>query len=264
MLGTAIILGMVVMALAAPWIAPFDPLQMQTGPRFQAPSAAHWMGTDDFGRDVLSRVIWGARVSLPVALLAVGIGHTAGGLLGLMSGYLGGRVDLLLQRLLDAMMAFPVLVLALAIVAAAGPSLLNVVLAIAIVEIPRSARVIRAATLSIREMEFIEATRALGASGWRVVLLHVLPNCLPPYLIIATAGLGQAIIVEASLSFLGLGVPPPEPSWGGMLSGAAQSFATRAPWMVIFPGLMISVAVYSFNFVGDGLRDVLDPRSHAR
>jgi peptide/nickel transport system permease protein len=258
-LATLVVFGLVLMALGAPWLAPFDPLEMHSDALFHAPGGGFVLGTDDFGRDVLSRIIWGARVSLPVAVFAIALGHGIGVAIGLVSGARGGQVDLLVQRVIDAMLAFPVLVLALAIVAAAGPSLVNVVLAIASVEVPRSARVIRTTALAVRDADFVQSARTLGASDTRVMLRHILPNCVPTLLVISTASLGQAIIVEASLSFLGLGIPPPQPSWGSMLA-AAQSFSTRAPWMIIFPGLTISLAVYAFSILGDALRDALDPR----
>lgn len=255
-----VLIPMVLAAVSAPLTAPFDPQEQHYDARFQPPNATYWLGTDDFGRDLLSRVMWGARVSLSVAVLAVLAGHTVGALVGLVSGYFGSWIDLGLQRLMDALMAFPTLVLALAVVAATGPSLLNVVLAIAMVEIPRSSRVIRSAVLAIRSSAFIEAAEVTGARGIRVMLRHILPNCLAPYVVVATIGLAQAILVEASLSFLGLGVPPPEPTWGGMLSGAAQRYALRAPWMVLWPGLAICLVVYAFSLIGDMLRDEWDPR----
>ncbi len=251
---------MAVAAIAGTWIVPFDPTAQHYDALLRAPGWPYLLGTDDFGRDVLSRLIAGSRVSLTVAVVAIGLGHTAGALLGLIGGYFGGWPDLWLQRLMDAMMAFPVLVLALSVVAVTGPSLTNVILAIAIVEVPRASRVTRSSALAVREHLFIESARAAGAGDARIIIRHVLPNCVPAYLVLATVGFGHAIIVEASLSFLGLGVPPPTPTWGGMLSGAAQKYAVQAPWMVIVPGLAISLMVYAFNLLGDTIRDVLDPR----
>jgi peptide/nickel transport system permease protein len=253
------VIVLLLLAIGAPWLAPFDPVEMHSDALFHPPSPEYPLGTDDFGRDVLSRIMWGARVSLPVAFFAIAIGHALGVAIGLISGTRGGQLDLIIQRVIDAMLAFPVLVLALAIVASTGPSLLNVILAIAAVEVPRSARVIRLTTLTVREADFVQSARTLGARETRVMLRHILPNCVPTLLVISTASLGQAMIVEASLSYLGLGIPPPQPSWGGMLA-AAQGFATKAPWLIVFPGLAISLAVYAFSVLGDALRDTLDPR----
>lgn len=258
--GAVMILGMAALAVAAPVVAPFDPLEAHFADRFKGPSPAYLLGTDNFGRDLLSRIIWGARVSLVVGFGAVALGHTCGALVGLVSGYLGGTVDILFQRLVDAMMAFPRLIMALVIVAVIGPSLVNVILAIAIVDLPRTARILRASGLAVKQTQYVEAAVAVGASPVRIILLHVMPNCLAPYLIIATAGLGQAIVVEASLSFLGLGIPPPFPSWGGMLSGIGREYLQQAPWIAIFPGVAISLTVYGFNLLGDAIRDVWDPR----
>lgn len=258
-LGGGIILAIIVVALLAPALAPYDPYELRVPHRFTSPGSAFWLGTDEYGRDVLSRLLYGARISLYVGLLAVGLGTTSGAVLGLVSGYFGGKTDFILQRLMDWLMAFPTLVLALAIVAALGQSTTNVIVAVAVVIVPTAARVIRATVLTIREQAFVEAGRAVGCSDGRLLLQHIVPNCLAPYLILATAGLGNAILAEAALSFLGLGTPPPEPSWGTMLSGAAQQYVWKAPWMAIFPGAAISVAVFGFNLFGDALRDVLDP-----
>jgi peptide/nickel transport system permease protein len=259
-LGGAIILAMAVVALFAPLLAPYDPYELRVTNMFAPPGRAFWLGTDEYGRDLLSRLLYGARISLYIGLLAVGLGTTSGALVGLVSGYCGGRTDFILQRLIDWLLAFPTLVLALAIVAALGQSTANVILAVAVVIVPTAARVIRATVLTVREQVFVEAGRAIGCTDGRLLLQHILPNCLPSYLILASAGLGNAILAEAALSFLGLGTPPPEPSWGTMLSGAAQQYVWRAPWMAIFPGAAISLAVFGFNLLGDALRDVLDPR----
>jgi peptide/nickel transport system permease protein len=259
-LGGIIIVAMVVMALFASLLAPYDPYELRISQMFASPGRTFLLGTDEYGRDLLSRLLYGARVSLYVGLLAVGFGTTSGALLGLVSGYFRGKTDFVLQRLMDWLMAFPTLVLALAIVAALGQSTFNVILAVAVVIVPTAARVIRATVLTVREQAFVEAGRAIGCSDGRLLFQHILPNCLAPYLILATAGLGNAILAEAALSFLGLGTPPPEPSWGTMLSGAAQQYVWRAPWMAIFPGAAISLAVFGFNLFGDALRDVLDPR----
>lgn len=259
-LGGAIILAMIVVALFAPLLAPYDPYELRVPHMFTPPGREFWLGTDEYGRDLLSRLLYGARISLYIGLLAVGLGTTSGALVGLVSGYCGGRTDFVLQRLMDWLLAFPTLVLALAIVAALGQSTANVILAVAVVIVPTAARVIRATVLTVREQVFVEAGRAIGCSDGRLLFQHILPNCLPSYLILASAGLGNAILAEAALSFLGLGTPPPEPSWGTMLSGAAQQYVWRAPWMAIFPGAAISLAVFGFNLFGDALRDVLDPR----
>ena len=263
-LGALIVCGLVVIAVFADRIAMHKPEQVRAVQRFRPPSQVHWFGTDDFGRDVFSRVAHGARISLRIGITAVLLGTTVGALIGLVSGYLGGRTDLLVQRVMDGLMAFPTLVLALAVVAALGASVRNVIIAVGLTLAPAANRLVRSVALSVREMPFVQAARALGGSQWRVVFRHVLPNCLAPYLVIATANLGSAIVAEASLGFLGLGVPPPTPAWGSMLSGAAQTHLFRAPWMAIYPGVAISLAVFGFNMLGDAVRDLLDPRLKGR
>ncbi len=262
--GIGIIVVFVVIATLAPVLATHDPYLMDSAVILAAPSADHWMGTDEFGRDVMSRIIWGSRISLYVGLIAVGLGTTSGAIIGMVSAYFGGKLDYAVQRLMDMLMAFPMLVLALAMVAALGASIQNVILALAVVIMPNSARVIRSSVLSIKEKPFIEAAKNLGYSHGRILFVHILPNCLAPYIILATAGLGGAILSEASLSFLGLGTVPPEPSWGAMLSGKTQRYMTEAPWLAIFPGLAITFVVFGFNFLGDALRDILDPRMRMR
>jgi peptide/nickel transport system permease protein len=262
--GVVIVIVLVLMAVFADSIARHHPDQVRAAQRLKAPSQAHWFGTDDFGRDVFSRVAHGARVSLRIGIAAVLVGTTVGALIGLISGYLGGRFDLIVQRVMDALMAFPTLVLALAVVAALGASLRNVIIAVSLTLIPAANRLVRSVALSVRETSFVMAARASGATQGRVVFRHVLPNCLAPYLVIATANLGSAIVAEASLGFLGLGVPPPTPAWGSMLSGATQSFLFRAPWMAIYPGMAISLAVFGFNMLGDAVRDLLDPKLKGR
>lgn len=258
--GALLVIAALATALLAPLISPHDPTDILPGQQFVSPRAAFPAGTDNLGRDQLSRIIWGAQVSLYVGIMAVAMGTTVGSLLGLISAYVGGGFDTLLQRLVDALMAFPTLILALIIASTLGASVNNVVLAIAVVLMPQSSRVVRSVALSVKEAQYVDAARAVGASHLRILFLHILPQCAAPYLIIATAGIGFAIVVEASISFLGAGPPPPTPTWGNMLSGAARQFAERAPWMVIYPGLAISLAVFGFNLLGDSLRDVLDPR----
>lgn len=258
--GLAIVLGFFVVALLASYITWYDPLSTNPSISLAKPSADHPMGADFMGRDLYSRVVFGARTSLVVAFGATFLGVLFGVLIGLASGFLGGTVDLVVQRFIDMLQALPTLILAMAMAAALGPSLTNTMIAIAIPKLPSIARVIRANTLSLREMPFVEAARAMGMSEIRIAIRHVLPNTLAPLIVLATAGLGSAILVEASLSFLGLGVPEPHPSWGRMLSESAAEYARTAPWLVIFPGLAITMAVFGTNLLGDALRDVLDPR----
>ena len=261
--GAFIILGMMVVAASAPVVAPYDAYRADYGQQFARPSAEHWFGTDEFGRDVLSRIMFGARIALFVGFTASFVGCTIGGLLGVMSAYLGGKVDLLLERLMDILLAFPQLILALAIASILGPAVPNVVIAIAIPIIPRAARIVRATALSVKENVYVEAVNALGASRHRIVLRHIVPNVVAPYIIIVTAQLGGAILAEAALSYLGLGAAEPTPSWGLMLSGSALSYAEKAPWIPIFPGIAISLGVFGFNLFGDSLRDALDPKLRA-
>jgi peptide/nickel transport system permease protein len=259
-IGGTIIFGMVIVAIFAPIVTFYEPTRTSFGNDLQSPSLTHWMGTDTWGRDVWTRIAYGARISLYVGLLSVATGSLGGALIGLVSAYYGGKVDAFIQRIMDSMMAIPTLILALAIMSALGQSLNNVVLAIAIPQIPRANRVVRSQALAVKESEFVLAARAIGSSDMRIILQHVMPQCVAPWLIIATAGLGTAIIAEAGLSFLGLGVPEPTPSWGSMLTGRVRNYYAVAPWLAIWPGLAISVAVYGFNLFGDALRDVLDPR----
>jgi peptide/nickel transport system permease protein len=258
--GAAIILIMTLVALSAQWLAPFDALATDYGAMLAPPSGKHWLGTDAYGRDVLSRVIYGSQTALIVGLGASFIGATIGALIGVASAYFGGRFDLVMERINDVLISFPLIILALAVVAILGTGVFNVILAIAIPMIPRCARVTRSSALAVREMPYIDAARAAGYGDARIVLRHMLPNVMAPYLIMVTAFLGQAILLEASLSFLGLGVQEPVAAWGLMLRGAAVEFAETAPWMAIFPGVAISLAVFGFNLFGDSLRDALDPR----
>ena len=259
-IGAVVVVLMLVVAVGAPVIAPYDPLAVDFGAMLAAPSGAHWLGTDAYGRDVLSRLIYGSRTALIVGFGAAFVGATAGAVLGVGSAYFGGRIDLVLQRFMDIFISFPLIILALAMVAILGNSLPNVIAAITIPMIPRCALVIRASALSVREMPYVDAARAAGFSHSRIVLQHMLPNVMAPYLIMLTSFLGQAILLEASLSFLGLGVQEPTAAWGLMLRGAAVEFAETAPWMGLFPGLAISLAVFAFNLFGDSLRDALDPK----
>jgi peptide/nickel transport system permease protein len=258
--GGIIILFLMGVAASAELLAPYDAYRADYGLQFARPSAAHWFGTDEFGRDLMSRIMYGARIALFVGFTASFAGCTIGGLLGVTSAYLGGKVDLFLERLVDILLAFPQLILALAIASILGPAVQNVVIAIAIPIIPRAARVVRATALSVKEHVYVEAVNALGASRPRIVLRHIVPNVMAPYIIIVTAQLGAAILAEAALSFLGLGAAEPTPSWGLMLSGSALSYAEKAPWIPVFPGIAISLGVFGFNLFGDSLRDALDPK----
>jgi peptide/nickel transport system permease protein len=259
-IGLGIMLLFVCTAIFANLICRFDPLSIDSAHRLTPPGALHWMGTDSFGRDVWSRIVHGARISLAVGIGSTALGSSIGVMIGLASGYLSGWVDLVFQRLTDILQALPLLVLALVMTAALGPSLPNVMLAIAIPLIPTVSRVIRANTLALRELPFVEAAKSIGMSETRIALRHVLPNTIAPLIVLATAQLGSTILTEASLSFLGLGIPEPYPSWGRMLSESAVEYVRVAPWLVIFPGIAISLAVFGTNLFGDALRDVLDPR----
>jgi ABC-type dipeptide/oligopeptide/nickel transport system permease subunit len=258
-----LLLGVVLMAVFAPLIATHDPAQNIPRARLKAPSSTYLMGTDAQARDMFSRIVYGARLSLKVGILSVALGTLAGAVVGLISGYFSGAVDLVIQRCVDIMLAVPVLILAIALVALLGRSTTNVVLAIAIGLIPGASRVVRGAVLAAREHQYVESARALGAGHGRIMLRHILPNVMAPIIILATVGLGGAIIAETSLSFLGLGPPVTQPSWGEMLSNQARTFMTVAPWLGIFPGLAITITVFSVNMLGDALRDLLDPRLRA-
>ena len=258
--GLVVIAGFIAAAALAPWIAPYDPLATSWSLVRKPPSALHWFGTDDLGRDILSRVIYGARASLVAGAISVGIALGIGVPFGLMSGYRGGFVDALISRITDAMLACPFLILAIALAAFLGPSLGNAMIAIGISTTPIFVRLTRGQTMSVKVEDYIEAARAVGNPRWRIALFHILPNIMPALLVQATLSIAAAIIAEAALSFLGLGQQPPAPSWGSMLN-AAQRFLTNAPWMAMWPGLAIFLVVLSFNLVGDGLRDALDPRS---
>jgi peptide/nickel transport system permease protein len=264
-----ILCGLVVVAILAPVLAPYDPYKFNLNERglpirLHPPNAKFLCGTDPLGRDVLSRIVYGSRVSLIVGFASVAIGTLLGTLLGLVSGYWEGGVDQVLQRAVDTIMALPGIVLALAVVSVLGQSLTNIILVIGLVIAPGASRVVRGTVLSIKQNTFIDAAYAAGATPWRIVLRHILPNAFAPILIIASVWLGNAIVIEAALSFLGLGTPPPTPTWGGMLSGEGRRNLETAPYLAIFPGLAISIVVLAFNMLGDALRDLLDPRLRTR
>ncbi len=259
MTGLAIIIALIVIAIFAPFIAPYDPLQQNFRKALQPPSAEHLFGTDDVGRDILSRVIYGARISLRVGLIAVSISLSLGVLLGLIAGYYGGWVDTLISQVTDILLAFPGLLLALAIIAVLGPSLFNVMIAVGIGNIPVYIRVTRASTLSVRERDYVLAARTIGCRETGIMLRYVLPNVVPPILVLATLGVAGAILTAAGLSFIGLGAQPPTPEWGAMLTQGRQ-YLQRAWWFTLFPGLAIMVTVLAINTFGDALRDALDPR----
>jgi peptide/nickel transport system permease protein len=258
--GGAIMLAMVVVAVLADAIATHDPIATNAAATLAPPSAQYWLGSDHLGRDIHSRIVHGTRISLVVGLASTLLGSVFGGIVGLLTGYLGGKTDLITQRVLDILQGLPLLVLALVMSAALGPSVQNVVIAISIPIIPRAARVIRASVLSIREMQYVEAARAVGIAHLRIAFRHILPNTIGPFIVLTTAQLGSAILTEAALSFLGLGVPEPYPSWGRMLSVSAAEYAQKAPHLVLFPGVAISLVVFGSNLLGDALRDTLDPR----
>src|ERR1700758_1327117 len=259
MVGLAVIACFVLLALIAPWVTPYDPIAQSWMTVRKAPSALHWFGTDEVGRDVLTRVVFGARASLMAGVISIGIALTIGVPLGLIAGYLGGFVDALIGRLTGAMLACPFLILAIALAAFLGPSLGNAMIAIGVTATPIFVRLTRGQVMAVKVEDYVEAARAVGNPRWRIALVHILPNILPALLVQATLSIAAAIIAEAALSFLGLGQQPPAPSWGSMLN-AAQRFLVNAPWMAIWPGLAIFATVLSFNLLGDGLRDALDPR----
>jgi peptide/nickel transport system permease protein len=258
--GGVIVLGLLLCALLAPWIAtnPYDQTNVRN--RLKPPSSQFYFGTDNLGRDIFSRIVYGARVSVTVGFGAVSIGISLATIIGVGCAYFGGKADILVQRLVDAQVAIPGLLLLLNIMAVTGPGLLNIILALGIVSAAGSSRIIRSAALSAKENQFVEAARALGASHLRIILRYILPNIMAPIIIISTVSLGFTILIESTLSFLGFGVPPPYPSWGEMLSGSGRSYMHKAPWMATWPGIAISLAVFGFNMLGDALRDLLDPR----
>ena len=252
--------AIILMALAAPVLAPYEPLKSDFRAMSKPPNERHIFGTDQIGRDVLSRVIYGSRASLAIAFGAVLFGTTLGALWGLASGYFGGRFDIVSQRVIEFLQSFPDLILAMAIAMALGAGFGTVIVAIAITRIPFGGRVIRAVVLSLKELSYVEAARGLGASHLRIMARHILPQCIAPYLILATTHLGVAIIIEAALGFLGVGIPPPTPTWGNMLADSLNAGLVPPWWLVLFPGLAITITVLAFNLLGDGIRDMLDPR----
>jgi peptide/nickel transport system permease protein len=263
--GLAVIIVMAVCAVFAPWVAPYDPLTVDYGAMLAAPSWEHWLGTDSFGRDVASRIIYGARTALAIGFIASFLGSTLGAIIGVVSAYFGGKVDLIIQGIMDVLLSFPIIVLAITVVAILGNNVVlgidvNLIIAIALPMLPRVERVVRASGLAIRELPYVDAARAAGYTHTRIIFRHIVPNVVAPYLIMLTAFVAQAILAEASLSFLGLGVTEPTPSWGLMLSGSAADFYQQAPWMIVFPGIAISLGVFAFNLFGDSLRDWLDPK----
>ena len=266
--GIFIIILMCLMAILADFVTWYDPIDWRLGDKLspplstsdKEPFSTFLLGTDDKGRDIWAQIAVGAQVSLMVGFLSVAFGSGFGGVLGVISAWFGGKTDQFIQRAMDALMSIPTLILALAVTSVLGQTIENIIVAVGVVQIPRANRVVRAQALTVKETQYVDAARAIGANNIRIMAQHITPQCVAPFLIIATSALGIAILTEASLSYLGLGVPPPRPSWGGMLSGAARDYFILAPWMAIWPGLGLSLAVYGFNLFGDGLRDALDPR----
>jgi peptide/nickel transport system permease protein len=258
-LGLIVVVATILVSLLAPFLAPHDPLKISISHRIQPPSRSHLFGTDQFGRDVYTRILYGAEISLKVGIYSVVLGAFVGILLGSMGGYLGGWLDYAIVLIMDTIISFPATLLAIGLMAVMGPNLNNIIFALAFIGIPRYGRVVRGVVLSIREKEYIEAARASGSGDLKTVLIHVLPNAMAPLIVVTTIGVANAVLIEAALSFLGLGVPPPAPSWGNILSDG-RNYITQAPWLTIFPGLAISLIVLGFNTLGDGLRDVLDPK----
>lgn len=263
-LGIVLVLIIAVNGIGAEWLAPYSPTANDFAAMTEAPSWTHLLGTDQLGRDILSRIVFGARTALIVGFVSATVGGFTGLVLGVGSAYFGGRIDLIVQRVMDIMMAFPLIIMALAIVAIFGTGVHNVIIAITIPLVPRCARVVRASALAIREIPYVDAARACGFGHARIILRHMVPNVMAPFLIMLTAFVGQAILAEASLSYLGLGVQEPVPAWGLMLQGGAEEYATTAPWIAVFPGLAIMLTVFGFNLFGDALRDALDPKLRDR
>ena len=261
LVGLGILVILVLLALFADVIADYDTvvIKQNLANRLKGPSAEHWLGTDEFGRDIFARLVHGARVSLKVGIIAVGISIILGGILGALAGFYGGRIDNIIMRIMDVFLAVPSILLAIAIVSALGPSIINLLVAISISSVPRYARIVRASVLSIRDQEFVEAARAIGANNARIIFRHIIPNSLAPVIVQGTLGVASAILSTAGLSFIGLGIQPPAPEWGSMLSGGRQ-YLRYAWWVTTFPGVAIMITILSLNLLGDGLRDALDPR----
>jgi len=262
--GAAVLIFAVVVAVLAPMLAPYSPTAIEVAEKFTPPFGKQILGTDELGRDVLSRLIFGARISMSVGIISVGIAISAGTLIGIFSAYSGGKTDLAIQRLVDTMMAFPAIIMALALMAALGASQTNVIVALVVILLPGAVRVVRSQVLSIKEQDYTLAARAIGAGSTRVMLRHILPNVMATYIVLSTITLGYAIVVEASLSFLGVGIPPDIASWGGMLNLGATTYIDVSPWLSVFPGITIALIVFAVNLLGDSLRDVLDPRLRGR
>jgi peptide/nickel transport system permease protein len=262
--GALLVISIVFLAVFAEQLAPHDSELIDFSAMLTGPNEVYWLGTDQFGRDLWTRLMYGARTALFIGFICAFVGATSGLVLGVASAYFGGNIDLIIQRIIDVFMAFPLIIMALALVAVFGNELEYVILAITLPFIPDSARIVRSSALQIREVPYVDAARAMGFGHTRIILRHMLPNVMAPYLIILTSNIGQAILLEASLSYLGLGVQEPTPSWGLMLQGGAEEYAESAPWVAVFPGLAIAVAVFGFNLFGDAIRDVLDPRLRTR
>lgn len=259
MVGLTIVVGLIVMAIIAPIISPHDPIEMQLANQFIPPGKDHLLGTDEFGRDILTRIFYGARISLQVGIIAVGIAAVVGSLVGLCAGYFGKWFDLISQQIIDVMLAFPGLLLALGIIAVLGPSLRNVMIAVGLGSVPTYARLMRGQVLSLKEKDYVEAARALGARDWRILAVHILPNALSPIIVLASLGIASSILSAASLSFIGMGAQPPTPEWGAMLS-SGRDYLRHEWWIATFPGIAIAITVFGFNVLGDGLRDAFDPK----
>jgi len=258
-IGLVVFLAIVLMAVFAPFLSSYDPIDQDIIARLQPPSAEHWFGTDMFGRDVLSRLIWGARISLIVSVASIGLAVVIGGAIGLISGYVGGRVDMVIMQVMDVLLSFPSLIMGLIVVAMLGPDLINLIIAIALTAVAPFARIARAPTIVLKERAFVEAGRALGFSHTRIIVVHILPNLLAEILVMGSLWMATAVRVEASLSFIGLGVRPPTPTWGGMIRDGFENILD-APWLSIYPGIAILVLVFALNMLGDGLRDATDPK----
>jgi peptide/nickel transport system permease protein len=258
-LGLAVFLAIAAVALLAPWLAPFDPIEQHIVDAMTAPNGTYWLGSDSFGRDVLSRILWGARISLVIGVSSVALGMVVGSALGILAGYLGGRIDQLIMRAMDVLLSFPTLIMGLLVVAVLGPSMLNLTVAIALTVLPKFARIARAPTIAVKERDYIEACRALGYSDLRIMLVHILPNVLGDILVLGSLWTATAIRIEASLSFIGLGVKPPTPTWGGIIREGFENILD-APWISLYAGMAVLVTVFALNLLGDGLRDAVDPK----